>query len=42
MYLSDEIFCESLTPFYMIYGKSFNGRCEIDINDRVKDDDLRI
>ena len=41
-YLSDETFCESLTPFHMIYGKSFNGRCEIDINDRVKDDDLRI
>ena len=41
-YLSGETFCESLTPFHMIYGKSFNGRCEIDINDRVKDDDLRI
>ena len=20
----------------MVYGKSFNGRCEIDVNDRVK------
>ena len=42
MYLSDETFCESLTPFHMIYGKSFNGRCENDVNDRVKGDDLRV
>ena len=41
-YLSDESFCESLTLFHMIYGKSFNGRCEIDVNDRVKGDDLRV
>ena len=41
-YLSDEIFCESLTPFHLIYGKSFNGRCELDVNDRVKGDDLRV
>ena len=34
--------CESLTPFHMIYGKSFSGRCEIDVNDRVKGDDLRV
>ena len=26
----------------MIYGKSFNGRCKIDVNDRVKGDDLRV
>ena len=41
-YLSDETFCESLTPFFMFYGKSFNGRCENDVNDRVKGDDLRV
>ena len=34
--LSDKTFCESLTPFHMVYGKSFNGRCEIDVNDRLK------
>ena len=42
MYLWDEAFCESLTPFHMVYGISFNGRCEIDVNDRVKGDDLRV
>ena len=26
----------------MIYGKSFNSRFEIDVNDRVKGDDLRV
>ena len=36
-YLSDETFCESLTPFHMVYGKSFNGRCEIDVNDNGND-----
>ena len=41
-YLSDETFCESLTSFHLVYGKSFNGRCEIDVNDRVKGDDLRV
>ena len=40
-YLSDETFCESLTPFHMIYGKSFNSRREIDVNDRVKGYALR-
>ena len=39
-YFSDENFCESLTPFHMNYGKPFNGRCEIDINGKVKGDDL--
>ena len=34
--------CESLTPFHMIYGTSYSGRCEIDVNDRVKSDDLRV
>ena len=34
--------CESLTPFHMIYEKSFSGRSEIDVNDRVKGDDLRV
>ena len=24
----------------MVYGKSFSGRCEIDVNDRVKGNDL--
>ena len=41
-YLSDETFCESLTPFHMIYGKSFSGRCATDVNDRVKGDDPRV
>ena len=43
-YLSDKTFCESLTPFHLVYGygKSFNGRCEIDVNDRVKGDDLHV
>ena len=26
----------------MVYGKSFNSRCEIDVNGRVKSDDLRV
>ena len=38
--LRDETFCENLTPFHMVYGKSFSGRCEIDVNDRVKGNDL--
>ena len=41
-YLSDETFCESLTSFHLVYGKSFNGRCEIDVNDRVNGDDLSV
>ena len=39
-YLSDENFYESLAPFHMIYGKSFNGRCEINVNGKVKGDDF--
>ena len=31
-----------MTPFHTVYGKSFNGRCEIHFNDRVKGDDLRV
>ena len=34
--------CESLTPFNMIYGTSYSGRCKIDVNNRVKGDDLRV
>ena len=34
--------CESLTLFHMIYGTSYSGRCGIDVNDRVKGDDLRV
>ena len=41
-YLSDETFCESLTPFYMIYGKSINGRWQTDVNDKVKGGDLNV
>ena len=39
-YLSDENFYESLSPFDMIYGKSFNCRCEINVNGKVKGDGL--
>ena len=41
-YLRDEIICESLISFHIIYGKSFNGRCEITVNDKVKADDLHL
>ena len=33
---------ESLAPFHMIYGKSFNSRCEINVNDKVKGDNLYV
>ena len=38
----DETICESLISFHIIYGKSFNGRCEITVNDKVKADDLHL
>ena len=41
-YLRDETICESLISFHIIYGKSFNGRCEITVNDKVKADDLHL
>ena len=31
-----------LTPFHLIFGKSFNVKCEIDFNVKVKSDDLRV
>ena len=41
-YLRDETICEGLISFHIIYGKSFNGRYEITVNDKVKADDLHL